>query len=155
MELLEWSPTIVVNLKSLDTVLAWGIKIDILLAPADCVESLYSTLDYQHPLIIIATPADDEWAAALHYLKQQHRAVSALTMSPFWPVVQNFTSLLDIVIFSQQTRWSFIRSGSIQKQVADDSDFHILNNGTITRHIARNGVMKINQEKPFWIGEPV
>ena len=48
-ELLEWSPTVIVTESSLEKAVGWGIKIDVVLAAAERIQSLTQTLQHQVP----------------------------------------------------------------------------------------------------------
>ena len=52
-ELLEWSPTVIVTEACLEKALGWGIKIDVVLAPAERIQSLTQTLHHQAPIQFI------------------------------------------------------------------------------------------------------
>ena len=81
-ELLEWSPTVVVTEACLEKVLGWGIKIDIVLAPAERIQYLTQTLHHQAPIQFISFEGESEITRVIEFLKLSHqKAVNVLANS--------------------------------------------------------------------------
>ena len=66
--LLEWSPTILVDQESVDVVLSWGIKIDVVLATSSFQEENMQLLEEQYPLRFLTVSALGVLEEGLHFL---------------------------------------------------------------------------------------
>jgi hypothetical protein len=67
-ELLEWMPTIVVVETEIETVLSWGIKVDVLIVPASELTAWETRLADQFPIKIVPLDSDkDSLTTALQF----------------------------------------------------------------------------------------
>ena len=74
--LLEWSPTILVDQESVDLVLSWGIKIDVILATSSFQEENRHLLEEQYPLRFLTVSTESALEEGIHYLlASQHKGV--------------------------------------------------------------------------------
>ena len=72
--LLEWSPTLLVDQESVDVVLSWGIKIDIILATSSFQKENRQLLEEQYPLRFLTISVSQSLEEGLHYLvASQHK----------------------------------------------------------------------------------
>ena len=128
-ELLEWSPTVVVTEACLEKVLGWGIKIDIVLAPAERIQSLTQTLHHQVPIQFI--PFKDESETITRVIKfleaGNQKAVNVLANS--WADFEKLAiANLDCELFFEGKRWSFAKDGRFRKWYERDTQLYVYPN---------------------------
>jgi hypothetical protein len=153
-QLLEWSPTVLVTEKSLQEVLTWGIKIDIVIAPVGDIPRLTEALHDQFPLKLISCQGeDDAIATALYFLiAAKQKAVNILSNEPL-KVFEPFAAI-DVTVFRSGSRWSFIRSGKYEKWLPAGRTIRIYPDGerpSLTTE--SDGIVNIQQDHGFWIAE--
>jgi hypothetical protein len=153
-ELLEWSPTVIVQEDAVLNVLSWGIKIDIVIADVDNVPSLTSSLHDQFPLKLISYNKQEEaLSTALYFLiATKQKAVNILSLQPL-ESFEPFTAL-DLSVFQFGKRWSFIRGGLYEKWLPAKSTIHVYpfdKDSTIKTQ--RDGVIAIKRDTGFWVAE--
>src|SRR4051812_7146441 len=69
-QLLEWSPSVMVDAPELNTVLSWGIKIDVALFPESKKEATLEKVSEQFPVKLLPyQDHENPLRAALHFLK--------------------------------------------------------------------------------------
>lgn len=74
--LLEWSPTVLVNQVSVDVVLSWGIKIDVVLGTLEFQNENMHLLEEQYPLRFLTVYSEGTLEEGIHYLlASQHKGV--------------------------------------------------------------------------------
>jgi hypothetical protein len=151
-ELLEWSPTVIVSEQALPEILLWGIKIDVVIAHETKIQELTSSLQDQFPLKLISFHDNGEaLSTALYFLMaSKQKAVNVLSFKPLTEF-EKF-STLDISVFQEGKRWSFIREGLFEKWVPAGSvlQTHPVNDPIKTE---RDGIVTIRQEKGFWVSQ--
>jgi thiamine pyrophosphokinase len=153
-ELLEWSPTVMVAEAALTEVLRWGIKIDVVLARADKIPALTSSLQEQFPLKLLSYDKQEEaLSTALHFLiEAKQKAVNIIAAEP----LESFEAFspLDISVFQSGRRWSLIRQGVYEKWLPAGSALSIYPaNGQPDIKTLRDGVVTIQRETLFWVSE--
>jgi hypothetical protein len=160
-QLLEWSPTVVVLEEALDVVLSWGIKIDAVVCPPDTVKEELEKLKDQAPVKVLSHDSDNNpLDTAMMFLGAgKHQAVNVIGAVP--DEIERFARVLDVVSFSSGTRWSFARNGKFEKWLAQGTQLvipaHIRNSTGLdsTGMAIRDGLVTIESEQPFWVGEGV
>jgi hypothetical protein len=152
LELLEWSPTVMVAESCLTTVLDWGIKVDVVIAPESKARELALSLLHQFPVRILSFQHEHEaLPTALYFLiASKQKAVNVISGLQL-PEFEKFDSL-DISVFQNTLRWSFIRNGLYEKWLLSGSVLHILPAGDFIQ-TKTDGIVKINRPFGFWIGE--
>jgi thiamine pyrophosphokinase len=153
-QLLEWSPTVLVTEKAIQEVLTWGIKIDVVIAPAANISNLTQELHDQFPLKLISCQGgDDAIATALYFLiAAKQKAVNIVSSER----LENFESFakLDLSVLQSDKRWSFIRSGMYQKWLPAGRTLQFYpSNGQPEMILERDQLISINRSNGFWIGE--
>lgn len=163
-ELLEWMPTIVVLDSEVESVLGWGIKVDVVLSPqADC-ETWVTRLADQAPVKILTyNPADQPLLKALYFLVAiKSQAVNVLGMHHADFSIAETFPFLDIEMFMEGKRWSWIKSGKWEKWLPANTNLYLLPE---TRwkdfsqfksgryEIKSDGFIELASTTPFWIGE--
>lgn len=153
-ELLEWSPTVIVQEDAVMKVLSWGIKIDIVIADAANMADLTSLLHEQFPLKLISFNAREEaLSTALYFLiASKQKAVNILSLQPL-ESFEPFTAL-DISVFQFGKRWSFIRNGVFEKWLPAGRTVQVFpSNNQPDIQTKVDGVVTIHRDKSFWVCE--
>ncbi len=127
--LLEWSPTVIVTSNALDKVLEWGIKIDTVVAQFSEIEVLKPKLKVQSPVQLLAFESTDLLNAAYIFLKDHDRkAVNVLAdifNSKVLDLIKEFSTLMDSVLFYNDQKWVYMKSGRFEKWVSTGHVFGI------------------------------
>ncbi|MFN6090160.1 MAG: hypothetical protein ACK47E_15555 [Cyclobacteriaceae bacterium] len=161
-ELLEWSPTVVVDAKAIPIVLGWGIKIDVVLCLEGQQEELAVSLADQVPIRFI-TFAEEMNILSVGYdllRNSNYKAVNVLVERlADLEVIQRF-SFIDVEVFFDQKRWVYIESGRFEKWLSQGNQLSIypivqttlLN---LDQHLTsiQDGKVKLESASPFWVGE--
>lgn len=153
-ELLEWSPTVLIAEKCLQEVLRWGIKIDVVIARDQNISALAKSLHDQFPLKLLSCKSAEEiLSTALYFLiAKKQKAANILTNEPL-ENFEPFTSM-DLSVFNEGKRWSFIRSGSYEKWLPAGRKLYIYpSNGLAEIVTQKDGVVVFQRDQGFWVGE--
>lgn len=161
-ELLEWMPTIVVLHTQVETVLGWGIKIDVVLVPAGEEASWTERTKDQQPIEVISFQVNET---------PLYRAISLLQSRNIpavnWLVkeLQTLTVLIDFMgdaeVFVNNKRWSRVKSGRFEKWLPagtalyifpEHACFEISDAKFIVEH---DGVVVLQGQQVFWVGEEI
>jgi thiamine pyrophosphokinase len=117
--LLEWSPTIVVPAGEVEVLTTLGIKPDVVVATHE--EKIQHAVAWEAfaPLTILERTSEQPAViAALHYLlANKYKAVNIFS-SPFDLSLSEFALFfanMDIVFYSETSRWLWIRQGKYSK----------------------------------------
>lgn len=163
-ELLEWMPTVVVLASEVELVLGWGIKVDVVLSPLENRETWVTRLADQFPVKILTyNPADRPLLTALYYLVAiKSHAVNVLCMHhDDFRIAETFPSL-DIEMFMDGRRWSWIKSGMWEKWLPAYTNVYLLPEVqwknfpqfSSGRYVIKNdGFIELRSTDAFWIGE--
>jgi hypothetical protein len=162
-ELLEWMPTVIVTESEIETVVAWGIKVDVVLVPEDKVSYWREQLIEQSPVKIISFDgAEDNIDSAFQYLKSSKATAVNCLLKTEVELTKFEGSSFDVDGFIANTRWSWIKSGHIEKWMPKESRLQILpievrnefaeftESGWL---IEKDGIVKLESHNPFWLGE--
>ena len=164
-ELLEWSPTVIVTHASLEKVLGWGIKIDVVLTPAESIQSLTQTLRHQAPIQFVSFKDEHEIITnIIEFLKSSHqKAVNVLANS--WVDFERLQITdLDCELFFEGKRWSFARDTKFRKWYEWDVQLYVypsaikfssISGAGISLRTENNGIVQLESVLPFWVGEEV
>ena len=161
-ELLEWSPTVIVNGKAVSTVQGWGIKIDVVLCLEGQQEELAVNLADQVPIRFITFREEmNTLSVGYDFLRtSNYKAVNVLVERlADLEVIQRF-SFIDVEVFFDQKRWVYIESGRFEKWLSQGNQLSIypivqttlLN---LDQHLTsiQDGKVKLESASPFWVGE--
>jgi thiamine pyrophosphokinase len=161
-ELLEWMPTIIVLHSQLETVLGWGIKVDVVLVPTGEEAIWIERTREQQPIRIIPFHSTElPLAKAIEILEAQHiPAVNILESN------ENALALAaafkgDVDVFFNNKRWSRIKSGCFEKWVMSGTVLHIFPEEACSEFsdgkflVGRDGVVVLHGSQMFWVGEVV
>jgi len=164
-ELLEWSPTVIVIDICLEKVVGWGIKIDVVLAPPERIQSLTQTLHHQAPIQFILYGNKSEIIPrVIEFLESSYqRAINVVTNS-----LVDFEDLqitnLDSELFFDGKRWSFAKEGRFRKWYERGVQLYVYPNSIqfssftgASNSLAteNNGIVQLESIMPFWVGEEV
>ncbi len=172
--LLEWSPTLLVDQESVDLVLSWGIKIDVVLATSSFQEENSHLLEEQYPLRFLTVSALSGLDEGLQYLlASQHKGVHLVGVNH-----QNHRDLeekisrIDLTLVDGDWKYYPVKGGKfskwfaaseIQILAAENQPLEISNaNGQLlfpvqylTQIEVPEGTSTFSSTGIFWIGERV
>ncbi len=164
-ELLEWSPTVIVTHASLEKVLGWGIKIDVVLTPAESIQALTQILHHQAPIQFVSFKDEHEIITnIIEFLKSSHqKAINVLANS--WVDFERLQITdLDCELFFEGKRWSFARDTKFRKWYEWDVQLYVypsaiqfssISGAGISLRTENNGIVQLESVSPFWVGEEV
>lgn len=163
-ELLEWMPAVVVLSSEVDTVISWGIKVDVVIAPHSELSEWRDRLIDQTPIRFISfNPGDDPMATAFYFLiAAKANAVNCLLNDTNELEKIESYSNLDTEAFVDNKLWSCIRNGHYEKWLPAGARLYVLpekmhaefpefKSGSY--RIARDGIISLKSNHSFWIGE--
>jgi hypothetical protein len=163
-ELLEWMPTVIVLSNQVETVLGWGIKVDVVLTPLAELEIWKNKLTDQAPIkFLIYKPGADPVAIAFQFLTATKvTAVNCLVNDKNEMVQIESVTGLDVEVFFDQKLWRWMKNGRFEKWVPTNtklflhpeelqSEFPEFSAGDYL--IKNDGIVSFNSSQSFWIGE--
>jgi thiamine pyrophosphokinase len=162
-ELLEWMPTIIVLHSQLETVLGWGIKVDVVLVPTGEEAIWIERIREQQPIRVISFHSTElPLVKAIEILEAQHIPAVNILESGEKALVLAATFKGDVDVFFDNKRWSRIKSGRFEKWVPKGATLFVLptsiyaqmlylQNGKLVAE--KNGVVSLEAKEVFWVGE--
>lgn len=163
-ELLEWIPTVIVLADEVDTVVGWGIKVDIVLSPLADVEVWRNKLVDQAPVKFLSyNPGDDPLTTAFYFLTaSKATAVNCMLRS-----VDELTKIesfggLDVEVFVSNKLWRWIKTGHFEKWIPANTKLYLLPEYLKSElsefvsgyfRVEKDGIVIFNLKHSFWIGE--
>lgn len=164
LELLEWMPTVIVQADQIETVLGWGIKVDVVLTPLADLEVWESKLADQAPIKFLPYNAgDDPLTIAFHFLTaSKATAVNCLLEDKKQMMHIESCDGLDVEVFVDNKLWRWIRSGHFEKWVPANTKLFLMPEESKAVFpefsageylINNDGIVSFNSASPFWIGE--
>jgi hypothetical protein len=166
--LLEWSPLVIAHEESLEEVLLWGIKIDIVLAKNDNSEELRHRLQEQAPIKMLGYDYNsDPLQTVLSFLiNQQQAALSILSQHPekLFDKLRPFTDVFALTVLSPTKKWTGIGSGSYTKWFPNSAELFLYGDLQLIKkegleaskqhYITKaDGIVNLTSASPFWVGE--
>lgn len=162
-ELLEWMPTVIVAESEIETVVVWGIKVDVVLVPEDKVSHWQEQLIEQLPVKIISFDEGlNSIDSAFQYLKSGKATAVNCLLKTEADLTKFEGSSFDVDCFFDNTRWSWIKSSRIEKWMPKGSRIQILPLEARNKfvefsesgwQIHKDGIVKLESQNPFWLGE--
>jgi hypothetical protein len=172
--LLEWVPTVLVWQECLETVLSWGIKIDLILATAEFQQKNLHLLEEQYPVKFLTASPDNTLDEGLQYLlATKHPAAHLVGVSHLrYMDLEEKLNLFDLTIMDAGWKYYPVKSGKFKKWFAE-STIQILGregmpveisneNGKLmlpliylTQLEVPEGITEIFGSGVFWVGEQV
>jgi len=163
-ELLEWMPTVIVLADQVETVLGWGIKVDVVLIPFADQELWETDLADQAPLKFLTyNPSDDPLTITYNFLaSSKATAVNCLLDNKKQMMqIESFAGI-DVEVFVDKKVWRLIKSGHFEKWVSANTKLFLLPEelkielpgfSTGDYLVKNDGMVSLNSRHPFWIGE--
>lgn len=165
--LLEWAPLVMVAATALDEVLSWGIKIDVVLARQEQVETLTAELTDQAPVKILAA-SNDVVESALQFLMGIGQPAVSIIAKDFTEEIrskiENVHQRVQVTVRTGTQKWALIQSGIFKKwyqsgSLIDFSDQNLapripgLKKQQNGYELTEDQWISIDNPKPFWVGE--
>jgi hypothetical protein len=118
-QLLEWSPTLLVNGENYDKILSLGIKVDVLVNGKET--------ELQENTKIIQGPVDALMVAINYLYEEKFPAVNVITDKFDLEKFAGFSDKINLVVFTARAKYYTVKSGfSVWKPAG--SEFNILGN---------------------------
>ena len=155
-ELLEWSPSVIVDESQIELFLFRGIKIDAVLFEEEHRNEITEKIKDQLPVHLLSYQSESPLARALSFLlEKNHDYVNIITGSiDFLNNLKVLDNPKNISVFHLNIRWSLVRSGHFEKWVANDVRITLLeDNEQIVLNADKENMIKISKSESFWIGE--
>jgi hypothetical protein len=157
-QLLEWSPTLLVNGENYDKILSLGLKIDVLVNG--------NTAETQENTKVIQGPVDSLMVAVNYLFEEKYPAVNVITDKFDLEKFAGFSDKINMVVFTDRAKYYTIKSGfSVWKPAG--SEFNILGNSYLeVTNLMQNedGIFNVVNDgfieftfsgAPIFISEPI
>jgi hypothetical protein len=166
-DLLAWAPLVIVADRALDSVLTWGIKIDVVLNLSGMRNDQGELLEPQQPVLILT--ANDQITGlrkVFMYLRSVHNSALAILSAHPEEMISSIEvpADLDISIQNQIIRWSrmnhefvkWLPAGTRVRLFSTSGTLPLMQgareqNGELIT--SEDGIVRISPNQPFWIGE--
>ena len=155
-ELLEWSPTVIVPYRHADAVVAWGIKVDIVLVPTADEQAARTLLADQMPIKLLSVnTVDEEIATVLFFLKgARYSGVHVVSHDTSLFAFQAWPPHFDLEIFQGNRRWVHVSVGKFTKWYPAGARLEIRSGtGVLERTLTHEGIFEWENLNTCWIGE--
>jgi len=172
--LLEWVPTVLVGQECLETVLSWGIKVDVILASEEFQKDNLHLLEEQYPVKFLTASPENTLDEGLQYLlATKHPAAHLVGVSHLTCMdLEEKLELFDLTIMDGDWKYYPVKGGKFKKWFAE-STIRILGkegmpveisneNGKLmlplvylTQLEVPQGITEIESSGVIWIGEEV
>lgn len=163
-ELLEWMPTVVVLSSEVETVIAWGIKVDVVITPLAEMNLWRDKLAEQTPIRLISyNPNDDPLQTAFYFLVASKAvAVNCLLSSKDDLIKVESFSNLDIEAFVDNKLWSWMKKGHFEKWFPSGATLYLSPEEMKSEfpeftsdsyRTVKDGIIRFKSNHPFWVGE--
>lgn len=163
-ELLEWMPTVIVLANQIETVLGWGIKVDVVLTPVSDLQEWKNKLIDQAPIKFLTYNADDDpLTTALHFLTASNAtAFNCLLDDKKQMTLLESVAGLDVEVFVDKKLWRWIKSGHFEKWIPANTKLFLLQEElkvefpefSAGEYLTKSdGIVSLISAHSFWIGE--
>ncbi|UII34313.1 hypothetical protein LVD17_10885 [Fulvivirga ulvae] len=176
LQLLEWSPKVIVVQEAVELIISLGIKIDAVLCTKELRDNFRNILGFQMPVEIISVEEDNpDWIRqGISFLAEQDcKAVHIIGEVP--EALRNWlaeTALPTIVIWDTDYKWICCHTGQFSKWVTKGSTFILAEkehaiihtDSHIRQHkkqdilvinLLTEGMITFSVDHPFWLGEHI
>ncbi len=170
--MLEWVPTVIVTEHSLEKVLSWGIKVDVLISTEDFQSSHKNMLEEQYPLKFLQSESDAFLENGIRYLLATDHFAAHLVgfdhskFLDLHPLLEK----INLTIIDHDWKYYSVRHGKLSKwfmestlrllakddlpiQISSDSEDRIVPNLYLTQIEVPEGTTSLEAKEIFWIGE--
>jgi hypothetical protein len=164
--LLEWVPLVITTQLTLDKVLSWGIKVDVILFSEDQRDETFAKTSDQWPIELVACNSEkDFFLTGLALLRDRgHQACHIMVENAKDVFERTLNSGLTISILDREAYWTFWNKTytkylplgeTIQFQGTNENQDFIsggkrILSGSYTVEFPH---VKIESNAPFWVGE--
>jgi hypothetical protein len=157
---------------SLDTVISWGIKIDIVLASESFMKDKQDLLEEQFPVKVLLTKDEKFLEKAILYLKESHHSAVNILGLDHQKVegLQEQLELLDTVVWDGPLRYYPVKNKEFKKwfpscsvqlhgregmfvEISNDSQTTLVQIQHATFIELKEGIAEFKSTEIFWIGE--
>lgn len=167
MDLLEWAPKLIVTSDALESVLSWGVKIDVVVVEWGTDQSVYDLLADSHPVDIISCDQNEPAIARALLLSDSPVNVLTTGAADLLDVIGPFLAARDkpVVLFADHAKWTF-HAKNFKKWVPEGAVFYLYRtrddqvfdtNGTISNGdgytAIQDGIVHFSSDAPFWVVE--
>jgi len=157
-QLLEWSPTLLVNGENYDKIISLGLKVDVLVNG--------SNQDVQQDTKIIQGPVDALMVAINHLYEEKYPAVNIITKKFDLEKFAGFEDKINLVIFTEKAKHYPIKSGfSVWKPAGSEFLLHgnrylevtnLMQNEDEIFEVVNDGFVEFTfSGQPIYISEPI
>ncbi len=164
--LLEWVPLVMVADSVLESVLQWGIKIDVVLQSKYSIEFIEDLIKDQGPVETLSCDKDHIITMGLQYLAQNgFDAVNLLSVPDeiIFQEAEKSAHKLQVGIYNEQEKWSLISTGKFEKWMPAGSTLltrspeQLQTEGVVKKgdnwQTMAAGIVTFRADSAFWIGE--
>lgn len=163
--LLEWSPLVLVAESAIRHVLAWGIKIDVMLVSNGRTDELKMDMQHQAPVKFLPCRQDDMLSTAMRFLESTRCGAVNICAGHAEGILEKLNGYegpVQIAVMDQDFRWLLVRAvykkwlpASALVRVISSGDIHTAG---LERHgeqliAPQEGRISIESNVPFWVGE--
>ncbi|WP_143962727.1 thiamine pyrophosphokinase [Litoribacter populi] len=170
--LLEWVPTVLVTDKTIDKVISWGIKVDVILASETFQRENLNLLEEQYPVRFMTVSNKEYLDEGLQYLlASKHSAVNIIGFDH--QKVFDLTPKMDylnLVVWDGPMRYFPVKNGKLKKYFSDGSlQIHASEDSFVEivsaegseliqiKHATfveiEEGMVEFKAKELFWVGE--
>lgn len=103
-QLLEWSPTLLVNADEYEKAISLGLKVDIIVGAEDATETQENTL-------FILAPIDRLQAAIAYLVSEKYSAVNSIGNVSTFDDVDHFLPTINLVLFTETLKSYAVKPG--------------------------------------------
>ena len=157
-------PVVVVLSSEVETVIAWGIKVNVVITPLAEMETWRDQLVEQTPIRFISYNPDDEPLQTAFYFLTASKAAGVnclLGSKDDLTKIESFSNL-DIEAFVDNKLWSWMKKGHFEKWFPSGatlylspeemkSEFPEFVSGSY--RTVKDGIISLKSTRSFWIGE--
>jgi hypothetical protein len=164
--LLEWAPLVLVADVSVEEILLWGIKIDLVVETHNG-EEIRSLLDGHGPVKFLSSKHHILEDALEFLVRDNHSAVSVITNHPesYFDIAQQFAGKIKITFLASTLKWSLISTGIFNKWFPGGTSLWLpasivlqtenLQSEADRHTVVKDGMVKVAGKDIFWIAEEV
>ncbi|MDN3204270.1 thiamine pyrophosphokinase [Algoriphagus sediminis] len=170
--MLEWVPTVIATEKSLEKVISWGVKVDVLIATEKFQNVNKNLLNEQSPIIFLQSESENFLSDGIKYLLATDHFAAHLVGYDHSKFLE-LNSLLDkinLTIIDQNWKYYPVRHKKLSKwfrestlrflakddlpiQISNESGVTIVPNLYLTQFEVPEGTTALEAKEVFWIGE--
>ncbi|QSE98424.1 hypothetical protein [Fulvivirga lutea] len=169
--LLEWSPTVIIDSEIANAVGNGGFKVDIVIGTEKKLVEAKGFLQAQEPVKYLSkNESDDSFLQALYYLSAaNYKAINVLAdiNDKYVNESQPFLPKLTIVFYGDGYKWYFVKDATFKKWLKAGQKIKLFDTGLLTDYknlkenkseliVVQDGQAELSVTTPgFWLGETI